>query len=610
MASSKEARNFWLRVPLLNEGTVVKDNQRGFAYVQVDPSAIGQHVLSAFYSRSSVKETGSLFKRAIGVESVSQVIDVTPLLETHAEMMSQCRSTLEAMGPIGFLLIENILPLLAIDQVVKALAASKVEEARELVEQGGYALMSALSEMATSMVLKSEVHQAWDSATSVVSGHEKAVGSIYEGWTKAVLDLNATIKELEQIEAENEQALRKIEAGTVGWRERLHSGPVVKNALVFFEGEGTSIDDGFTARCCLYLPAESLTPEQMEDVECARMSLNECQTMLASEQAKWQEIRVTVNTILETRHKVRATLDKLDTATKALHKVEEQHHKDADLVPPCDAPEPWRSLTRAQYELGIANLRNGHWAPHLTAMRFNSTFDSLMQLANQTPNFNETTLRTLREVEKDLRSLEGRLIAESPVVEKTPTQPPITLQSSRIVVTAPDPVPEEQVETKAEPVSVFDPKRYDELYEILIAVSGLLTCTPMAKQGRTLRGLMEMAIELGHMKAEEVDIYATELEAKAKSETLNCEGDVETVKSLFQSERKNLWLRYKPASFRFYVLKLVLSAAPRAQEIASVLKLDAEQVRQAKNDHRQRKYDAFKSRGEKGREKKRKSSAA
>jgi hypothetical protein len=258
---------------------------------------------------------------------------------------------------------------------------------------------------------------------------------------------------------------------------------------------------------------------------------------------------------------------------------------------------PGDVITPAVYEQAERFLVDGRWSPETVRQRLQSLLTTVSSLLEFRPRLSDSLGQILDRAEQEKTALLEVLTAPGVSQTQAPkTAKPPAEQTSRRVnpptsVNKPMANPKP---TSKDDGRVIDQQRLDELYKLIIAIAGALTCKPRTFASGTIRSFLGVALHLGRCTLEEAGRYGPLLMERSKR---NGERDVhDGSETIIEQWRKTKcrWLQFQLKNR--WCLKL---AARHGREAASLLHdfgLTEAGVQAARLARREARQAAWKSR--------------
>lgn len=211
--------------------------------------------------------------------------------------------------------------------------------------------------------------------------------------------------------------------------------------------------------------------------------------------------------------------------------------------------------------------------PDRLRANLNQTAERIRRRLDDTPTLSEEAMSLLAEAQRYVERLRGRLGITAPVATAQPASRPLT--------------PTQTSESKLAEATVNE-ERFEEIYQLVIAVASYKYCSPRHLVGLTVKSALGILVLLDKITEEEKAECRKLLADRLKSRSKTVEDNLQ-VRRLWEitNPQAHEWIYFRPkASGNLWVWRLVLRAQGPGQYIAKQLGLTKEAVETAFNDHR------------------------
>lgn len=582
--STMAGQRYFIKVP--------RPVERGgeYEYVEVDVERLNPRVIRELWTRTTRggRDAHSQFRPAHGAEAlIGDALDVTELTALFDELVAQMRHALLAFGDAGDAIRKEIVDPLDLRPVFDALAKGHVRVARDALSGILYALMSGTASVAEALsqkeILASGLGAAVDAFDATVAVRDTLEGKLYFDWALAAETLNTTVTELTAHEREFRGILDEVTSGRDAWRKLLaEDHPTIRAALEFLDRSETSFvltTFGWRRDPPPRADAEALIAQARTHIQACRgqadivrKTYDGLHARLGASLAKKEDILARCATLSESQRRLRGLAARFPTNAARPYAVQ-----DGKLI------------SQEEYERAEQYLRDAQWAPLTAQQRLVGLLSSASTFMAQPPSLPREVVRVLEHAEGEIR------VTEAEWAEAAPAPPP-----------APTDADEEDAEGVAEltpaptgldedGATAITPARAEELYELVICVGYVLTCSSAHLAASTIHAMLKVVRYLG--RCSELEALHSRGAVRALAYRAS---EVETV-----SETRNVnarwkqsqarWISYKPGRAAFASLKLARSAEEGALRLLAkhgITPTAIKDAHQRKREEQRRQWEA------------------
>ncbi|MBI4032429.1 hypothetical protein HY374_01855 [Candidatus Berkelbacteria bacterium] len=542
-------------------------------FVRVDPSRLHPDAIRQFYRHDVAARGGNQYRPIFGMEHlVIDRLDTDRLRQLLDSIVADWQDELLATGPSGREVGDMLVMALAehLAGLINCLATGSVASAEEPLQamlyhlKGvSYQLVSQLDQVANQV---SGLQAAVDTG-----GSNEILDDLYVAWDESTHRLNQARGQCKQLVERVETLGLRIGEEQADWRLRLSpANDEIRHILGSLNGK-----TGFITSMRDLLEDEELR-EHVVDlgegvIEQTERAVARCRSIEAEARRLWQERRRDLGSEV-----AQLEVD-VETALLGLETVARRFESYGRLLRNAQSPYERESVSKEEYDLALECIHEQlpkSLRRQLTGRlaAFKDQLEVLPQLSDEVQLCFADAVRQVDAVRAAIESETGRRIPSRP------TQAPVD--------------DEQQLATE----------RVNQLYELVIGVAGVLTCTSQQFATSNFRALLEVVAELGLCEPDEVDPGARAITDLVDSLSRVRKGQVSEKVVHQEGERlvelwrttKSRWIRCRQK--KQWRIKLALGSLPRAERILQGLELTAERVREAHQALRARKSEEYRDR--------------
>lgn len=491
-----------------------------YDYIPVDPGRLHLGIVTELWVRSSERGNSIRFERAPWAGHLTtSSFDPALMRETLQRIREEWETSLTAMGDVGEQLWREQLRDLPWEEVFNELARGRVEAANEHIQTILYTLLSLTASLVTELTKASVTAQNMLRTAELLSEtivqKETVTERIYLEWAEAADTIVSRVDQLSE-----------IERGAISLRDRLVERRAdlgrqigddtveIMRLLQFLDGDADI--QGFLVAAYVARSA----PEQREGMTShiaeARRYIGICQSLLLRVQSEWKKGGADGSQILQEHGVVQSLTSDLNIAVVTFRKHERQFGAlaarpsdllDGDIIPP------------DRYQRAEELLRDPGWAPDTACRRIQSLLGTVFDLSDDTPVFSGDTAYAISQAEEAIRILEAGPEERGTVVPTRSFRP----KAAGARAEAPSvssPLRPSDTTAPADrapaPVGEVDPRRVEELYELVCIVGYVLTSNAQYFAQSSIRAMLEVVQRIGCCSAEDVVLYLESVSERSK----------------------------------------------------------------------------------------------
>jgi len=463
-----------------------------------------------------------------------------------------------------------------LNKLIEALAHDNVDLAEEAIEKLKYSLMTEFAKLvsqnerlAQQASLTELYHTTWEHLN-------EAERSDYTNWMNSILEYTKTLDELVDLEVEFRLVKDVIETERKNWECMLKdSDSGLSQPLNDLDNDET----GFIVTAYQYSEKGNEDSEEIATLLVeAQLNIEACRAIEIVAQSKWAENferyqRAVLSRQPETERLI-LSLKKLNSTLRSL----EEEYPPGTLRP---FQVPGTTISAADYKAATEALHSYDWGPETIGNKLRSLRMSCESILGEKPELSENAQYVIRMAERQITSIEEALIKEKPAPTKKRAKG-------------------KTVEVPSQPQAEIDPKRLEEICEMVYAVTHILTCRPLMLAATTIESALEILVFLKKITDSEHATYLQAINAR-----LLHPDEVEVItdpKGGFLTERWKqstaTWLQYKLSAWKWFGYKMTRTVGQSHSHLAEKYGLDAESVGEARLKRKSIAWAKIKNRSE------------
>jgi len=481
--------------------------------------------------------------------------------------------------------------------LLRAIATGQIAVAENTLRDILYTLMSCVCGLAGRLERETRTTSGMHLAVTAIAETMEVAGEVTESryveWADAARQLIRVVDELTVLERAFADFRTLVSEQYTLWQGLIGdiTDPQVMRARAYLDG--SSDEDGFLTRAFDYKrDSTSRTREEMtEFIRQAQVHLDACRAIEDDVASGFNELSNTRDTLVTKRSQLTRLITTLEETRRILQERERQ--MGSSVVRPYEFRDG-ALIVKTEYDHALTHLGSREWAPETCRKRIDGMLESALALLGNRPRLPKEILTILDDAEQRIREIEERWAREDGV----PTAPPVS----------PAPHPKEDAllaqaggspsSTTATPAPVIDPRRVEELYELVICVGLIRTCTPQPVMGSTIHAMLGVVPFLGRCTPEEAVAYQASVVARSQFP-----GERETV-----DRTEHITPRWKQSGARWvsyrdpgrsagkWKMKLTLAYRERVKALCAQRGLTEDEIRVAAKAHRATEVERYRLR--------------
>lgn len=572
------AQDFYLRVPV--------PGGDAYEYVRVDRARITQELITQLYTRERSRQGASRYFPVSGSgHTNADHMDLSPLLETVHDLLLSYTPGFQELGPVGEETLRTLSEGLTFERMFASLARGEISVATREWEGILHSLL------AQALSLASRLHATDNHASSVAVGIEQISATfeennsarlrIYDAVVDGSLLLLHTTARLDTIEEGLSALEQEVDGAISRWQEQLSAdSEPYASARTFFGGSDDDV--GFNLQAFQFNRNPSLYEGDEPDTMLAQLHLEECQEALTRIQEEWRLLQERVHReIIPVRATIAELCADLGKGSRAIR--EYRRAFGATHQPPLELDAFREKITPAQFKAGGELADDHRWGPSTTKSRLDSLCSRMIARLEK-PMLPSAVERLLDQAE--------RLLAQMQTTE-SPAGDPI----QKVLSPSPDSSASHSTESGSGaggPETTIDPRRAQEIYELVKCVGFVLTCNHHHLAATTVRAMLDVLRFMGRVSPEEAELYRSELYklSRASGERVHTD-DGKRVSALRKSSQAT-WIAFETKKQKR--LKMTVQGGRRTEPLLARHQLTTDQIKTAHEGRRAEQEELHRSR--------------
>ncbi len=461
------AQDFFLRVPTPGGG---------YEYVRVDTTRITRDLVTQLHTRMPNKGGPTRFFPVSGGHLTGlDITDVSSLSNTLREVLPTYRPSFEELGQGGMQTLQALLDALNLQPVFEAIARGEVMVAAREWEGILHTMLAG------ALAQAQELHHKENHVSGVTAGIEQITDAfaandgarlrLYDEVVAGSLLLIRAVEGLERIERDL-SVLEQTTGQTLDrWRERLmiETDPFAV-ARSFFEGSGGDI--GFNLHTFNFTRTPAAFVGNEPDTVLAQLHLDECTGAIEEVMREWQALRGRVETEVVPNQMVItrlcADLAKGSKAIRDYRRLFGITHR-----PPFQLEPIQGKITPDQFDRALLIADDHRWGPATTQSRVEGLASRIIARLGQ-PHLPIPLERMIQEARRFLANAKETLARKE--------DPPEPKKSPGL----------DEEDSTEMTVTSLDPRRAQEIYEMVRCVGFVITANNYFLAASTIRAMLDI----------------------------------------------------------------------------------------------------------------------
>ncbi|PJE76837.1 hypothetical protein COV05_02320 [Candidatus Uhrbacteria bacterium CG10_big_fil_rev_8_21_14_0_10_48_16] len=573
------AQDFYLRIPV--------PGGDAYEYVRVDSARITRELITQLYTRERSRQGPPRYFAVSGSgHTNTDHMDLGPLLESVHDLLLSYTPGFQELGPVGEETLQTLSEGLTFERLFASLERGEITIAKREWEGILHALLAGTLSLASRLQATdnhaSSVSVGIEQISATFEENEAARLRIYDAVIEGSLLLLHTTARLDTIE-EGLSALEQEVDGTISrWQEQLSAdSEPYASARTFFGGSDGDV--GFNLQAFQFNRNPSLYEGDEPDTILAQLHLEECQETLTRIQEEWRLLQERVHReVFPIRATIAELCADLGKGSRAIR--EYRRAFGATHQPPFELDAFRERITPEQFKAGGELADDHRWGPSTTKSRLDSLCSRMIARLEK-PVLPSAVERLLDQAGRFLTQMQT--VADSPAGDST----------QRVSSPSPESPASHSTESDSDvgrPEAIVDPRRAQEIYELVKCVGFVLTCNHHHLAATTIRAMLDVLRFMGRVSLEEVELYRRELYklSRASGERVHTD-DGKRVSTLRKSSQAT-WIAFETRKQKR--LKMTVQGGKRTEALLARHQLTTEQIKAAHEGRRAEQEELHRSR--------------